>query len=70
MKVEMTASAVDSRLRQASGLAGSLRPEARLETKINLSGEAIAARLREASNLLELCRILGRARTDVTGHGR
>jgi hypothetical protein len=62
MIVELTASAIEARLRQASLLAGSLRPEARLETKIDLGGRAIAARLMEASNLLELCRTLARAR--------
>jgi hypothetical protein len=62
MTVDLTALAIDARLRQVSQLAGSLRPEARLETKIDLRGAAIAARLMEASNLLELCRTLATAR--------
>ena len=61
MKVEMSAEAIDARLREVSRLAGSLRPEDRLATKINLSGAAVAARLKEASDLLDLCRALSRA---------
>src|SRR5258706_2412378 len=55
VKVEMSAAAIDARLREASRLAGSLRPEDRLATKINLSASAVAARLKEASDLLDLC---------------
>jgi hypothetical protein len=62
MTVEMTGAAIEARLREASGLAGSLRPEARLETKIDLSARGVEARLREASDLLELCRTLASAR--------
>ena len=58
MSVRMTKEAIEARLREASGLAGSLRPETRLSTKINLSPTAIDARLREASDLLDLCRRL------------
>lgn len=58
MSVDMSANAVDARLREASRLAGPLRPEARLETKLDLSGRAVARRLQEASDLLELCRKL------------
>jgi hypothetical protein len=61
MRVEMTAAAIEARLREASRLAGSLRPEARLETKIDLSSGGVEARLREASDLLDLCRTLARA---------
>jgi hypothetical protein len=47
-------------LREVGRLVGSLRPEARLETKIDSSGPAVAARLKEASDLLDLCRVLSR----------
>lgn len=57
----MSPAAIDARLQEAGRLAGSLRPEERLTTKIDLSGAAIAARLREASDLLDLCRALARA---------
>jgi hypothetical protein len=57
----MSPAAIDGRLRQASRLAGSLRPEHRLATKIDLTGAAVARRLREASDLLDLCRALARA---------
>ena len=57
----MSAEAIAERLRRASEMAGSLRPEHRLETKIDLSGRGIAARLKEASDLLELCQQLARA---------
>jgi hypothetical protein len=50
-----------ARLREARRRAGSLRPEKRLETKLDLRGPAVAARLRQASDLLELCRQLRRA---------
>jgi hypothetical protein len=53
--------AVDQRLREVSRLAGSLLPQDRLATKIDLSGAAVAARLKEASDLLSLCRKLGMA---------
>jgi len=58
MSVDLSASAIDARLRKASDLAGSLRPERRLDTKVDMSGPGIAARLRTASELLELCRSL------------
>jgi hypothetical protein len=61
MKVSLSAEAVDARLRTASRLAGSLRPERRLDTKIDLSAAGVARRLREASELLDLCRALARA---------
>jgi hypothetical protein len=61
MSVELTAAAIERRLREASDLAGSLRPEARLETKIDLSGSGVAKRLQEASDLLDLCRTLERS---------
>jgi hypothetical protein len=59
--LDMSAAAIEARLRRASDLAGSLRPEDRLDTKIDLSGAGVAARLREASDLLDLGQALGRA---------
>ena len=59
--VDMSAEAIDARLRRASELAGALLPETRLSTKIDLSGEGVARRLREASELLDVCRALARA---------
>jgi len=52
---------IEARLREASRLAGSLRPEDRLTTKIDLSPSGVTARLREASDLYDLCRALARA---------
>jgi hypothetical protein len=60
MSIDMSGQAVQARLREASRLAGSLRPESRLDTKLDLSGAAVAARLKEASDLLDLCRALAR----------
>jgi hypothetical protein len=62
MSADMSGAAVEARLREASHLAGSLRPEVRLETKLDMSGAAVATRLKEASDLLDLCRQLARAR--------
>jgi hypothetical protein len=62
----MSATAIDARLREASRLAGSLRPQDRLPTKIDPSGRAIATRFKEASELLELCRALARAGASAT----
>jgi hypothetical protein len=61
VSTDLSAAAIDRRLREASRLAGSLRPEHRLETKIDLRGPAVAARLREASELLDLSRALAGA---------
>jgi hypothetical protein len=61
MSASMSAAAIDLRLREASRLAGSLRPEARFSTKVDLSGAGVAARLKEAFDLLDLCRALARA---------
>jgi hypothetical protein len=58
MSVDMSASAIDARLRRASSLASPLRPETRLSTKIDLSAAGVDSRLREASDLLDLCRTL------------
>jgi len=56
----MSGAAIEARLRAASEMAGSLRPQDRLETKLDLSATAVAARLREASDLLDACRGLTR----------
>ena len=61
MSVDMSAGAIDTRLRRASELASPLLPETRLATKIDLSGAGVASRIREASDLLDLCRELARA---------
>jgi hypothetical protein len=53
----MDAEAITLRLQQASDLAD-LRPEHRLDAKIDLRPEAITARLRLVSDLRELCRAL------------
>jgi len=37
-----------------------LRPERRLDTKLDLSASGVAARLKTASDLLDLCRTLAR----------
>ncbi|MDZ4696243.1 MAG: hypothetical protein SGI86_13940 [Deltaproteobacteria bacterium] len=55
MKLDMSGPAVWKRLQQVTLLAGSLRPEDRLNTKIDLSAEGVARRLREVSELLQLC---------------
>jgi hypothetical protein len=60
MSVDLSACAVDARLRQASQLAGSLRPERRLDNKLDMSATGVAARLRIVSDLLDLCRALAR----------
>jgi hypothetical protein len=60
MNVDMSAAAVEARLRSASALAGSLRPEDRLAEKIDLSPAAVAKRLQLASDLLDACRALKR----------
>jgi hypothetical protein len=62
MSIDMSPGAVERRLREASRLAGPLKRETRLATKIDLSGPAVAARLKEASDLLALCRTLGERR--------
>ena len=61
MSVDMSAAAIEARLRAASDLAGSLRPELRIETKVDLSREGVQTRLRIASELLEACRALKQA---------
>lgn len=67
MSVEMSAAAIDARLREAGHLAGSLHPDRRLDTKIDLSGPGVARRLKEASDLLDLCRRLGLAGREFWG---
>jgi hypothetical protein len=65
----MSPAAVDARLQEASRLAGSLRPEDRLTTKIDLTGEGVARRLKEASDLYEVCRALGKVGASHRGSG-
>jgi hypothetical protein len=60
MSIDLSAAAIEARLRATSAMAGSLRPEDRLETKIDLSRAGVEARLRMASDLLEVCRALKR----------
>jgi hypothetical protein len=55
VRLDLSPAAIDARLREASRLAGSLRPEHRLTTKIDLSANGVARRLRTASDLLQLC---------------
>jgi hypothetical protein len=69
MSVDMSGAAIAARLREASRLAGSLRPEARLETKLDMSGATVAARLKESSDLLDLCRELAGYRPVVAPGG-
>lgn len=55
--VDMSPDAVFARLRQATaGL--DLRPERRLDTKVDYSDAGITARLREVDRLNRLCRAL------------
>ena len=61
MSVDLSAAGIEARLRRASDLAGSLRPENRLEAKIDLSAKGVETRLRMASDLLEACRALRKA---------
>jgi hypothetical protein len=56
--VDMSPEAVEARLREVSRIAGSWRPEARLETKVDMRGPAVTARLKETSDLLDVCRAL------------
>jgi hypothetical protein len=60
MSVDLSAAAIDARLRKASQLAGSLRPELRMENKLDMSAAGVATRLKTVSELLDLCRALGR----------
>jgi len=73
MSVDVSASAIEARLRKASDLSHPLTAAARLDCKIDLSGRGVSARLKEASDLLELCRILarsGRGAEPTRGAGR
>jgi hypothetical protein len=60
MSLDMSAAAIEVRLRAASDIAGSLLPEDRLATKIDLSGDGVAKRLQLASDLLDACCALKR----------
>jgi hypothetical protein len=57
----MSPGAIEGRLREVSRIAGSLRPEDRLQGKLDLRPEAVTRRLREASDLLTLCQALSAA---------
>lgn len=61
MSVDLSAAAIEARLREASRLAGELRAETRLATKIDLSRAGVTRRLQEASDLMDLCRALAQA---------
>lgn len=56
----LEAASITARLKAASDLAD-LRPERRLDAKINLLPAAVTRRLRLASELRDLCRALGDA---------
>ncbi len=68
MIVNLSARAIDERLREASRLAGALRPETRLDAKLDMTAAGVTARLKAASDLLELCRTLAGARPDQNDH--
>jgi hypothetical protein len=59
-QVSMDPKAVLARLELASSLAD-LRPEHRLDAKLDMSSAAVTRRLQIASELSELCRVLGDA---------
>ncbi len=60
MSVPMHPEAVRARLREASRLAD-LRPERRLDAKLDMSPAGVSRRLEIAAELLALCRDLARA---------
>ncbi|MGB0678223.1 MAG: hypothetical protein ACPGUV_01010 [Polyangiales bacterium] len=53
----MSAAAIEARLQQVSALTD-LRPETRLDAKLDMSPAGMEARLAEVSQLLQLCRTL------------
>ena len=61
MSVSMSPEAILARLAKASELAD-LRPERRLDAKLDMSPAGIHRRLRIASELSELCRALADAK--------
>ena len=61
MSVSMSPAAIRARLLEASRLAD-LRPEHRLDTKLDMSPGGIRRRLELASELSELCRALAAAK--------
>ncbi|NJK33325.1 MAG: hypothetical protein HC927_13490 [Deltaproteobacteria bacterium] len=74
MKVSLDPAAVYSRLEQVSQLAD-LRPEHRLDGKLDMSPQGVLARLRMASELRDLCNALAEAgaatiTADSTGEDR
>ena len=60
MSVSLAPHDVYARLARASELAD-LRPDHRLDAKLDMSPEGVLARLRMASELRDLCRALGEA---------
>jgi hypothetical protein len=71
MSVDLSAAAIEARIRRASELTD-LRPELRLHAKLDLTAEGIARRLRQVSGLLDLCRRLervGRGEGGQSGQG-
>jgi hypothetical protein len=70
MSVDLSASTIDARLRQASQLAGSLQPERRLDTKRDMSATAVATHLKTASELLDLCRTGKAASAELSTRSR
>lgn len=58
--VSMESAAILARLELASSLAD-LRPEHRLDAKLDMSPAGVTRRLQIASELSELCRVLGDA---------
>ena len=58
--VDMSAAAIEVRIRRAS-LLSSLRPETRLDAKLDMSPEGVARRIREASELRALCLMLSQS---------
>jgi hypothetical protein len=57
---DMSKAATTERLRHASAISD-LKPERRLEGKLDMSSAGVTARLKEAAALLDLCRDLARA---------
>jgi hypothetical protein len=55
VKLDMSPSAIDARLRHVSVLSDSITSEQLIEAKIDMSPPAISRRLREVSELRDLC---------------
>jgi hypothetical protein len=52
---------------EESSLVSALRPESRLDAKLDMSPEGIARRIKEASDLNALCELLGRTKAGSKG---